>query len=63
MTTEKNKMKGYYCVSLKIKSGPRRAFGHHEAARQDTAMWRPARPRWRHSRSHGDGGEKGYSGN
>jgi hypothetical protein len=38
------------------------AFGHHEAARQDTAMWRPARPRWRHSRSHGDGGEKGYSG-
>src|SRR5215472_9270029 len=24
MTNEKNKLKGYYCVSLKIKSGPRR---------------------------------------
>jgi hypothetical protein len=24
MTNEKNKLKEYYCVSLKIKSGPRR---------------------------------------
>jgi hypothetical protein len=24
MTNEKNKLKGYYCVSLKIKSEPRR---------------------------------------
>jgi hypothetical protein len=24
MTNEKNKLKGYYCVSLKIKSGPGR---------------------------------------
>jgi len=39
------------------------ALDEATAARQRTAMSRRARTRWRRSPSHGDGGEKGYSGN